>query len=464
MIMRYLYIVSLIFFSIVSKAQNSDALVNFKHLGHLTETIPFQGDTVDIVHIYANYPDYGWENAGEEGIACVDDAARAAVLYFRHYELTQDEHSLACAKRLVKFVMHMETGDGMFYNFVNNAHAINREGGTSFKSFGWWAARSVWSMSVAYRIFSKRDSLFANDLQLGIKKTFPHIDSLFQHYGMFSSNKGLRVPRWLLYGSGADATSELLLGLTEYYSATHDRTVRSYIKKLAGGLIAMQDGNIKTSPYGLHRSWETLWHMWGNGQTLALAAAGKVLNDKRMIHSAELEADGFYSRLLIGGFKKEMDVTDISHTKQFEQIAYGVCPMAVGLLRLYDATKNTNYLTLAGLASSWLTGNNVLHQPMYDAQTGRCFDGITDSISCNKNSGAESTIEALWTLTELEKYPLAERYLDYKIIDCKNTPAVCFGVFQNAAQNEVTVAVDLKKGVMNIFEGAASVKFRSQYQ
>ena len=65
-------------------AQEQSSLVNFKHLEHLTEKIALNGDTVSIVHIYSNYPGYHWVDAkesGPEGIACVDDAARAAVVY-----------------------------------------------------------------------------------------------------------------------------------------------------------------------------------------------------------------------------------------------------------------------------------------------------------------------------------------------------------------------------------------------
>ena len=78
-----------------------------------------------------------------------------------------------------------------------------------------------------------------------------------------------------------------------------------------------------------------------------------------------------------------------------------------GLLRLYDATHDTNYLKLAGWRRRG-PGNNSPREQMYDPVTGRCFDGIQDSASVNKNAGAESTIEALMALVELEHYPFAE--------------------------------------------------------
>jgi len=40
---------------------------------------------------------------------------------------------------------------------------------------------------------------------------------------------------------------------------------------------------------------------------------------------------------------------------------------------------------------------------MYDPKTGRCYDGIVSKNNVNKNSGAESTIEALPSLQVFNK-------------------------------------------------------------
>src|ERR1041385_1958608 len=250
-----------------------------------------------------------------------------------------------------------------------------------------------------------------------------------------------------------------MFGLIEYYAATRDAKVKTFIKKLADGLIAMQDGDMNTFPYGLHRSWQTMWHMWGNGQTQALAAAGKRLNDKKLIRSAEREAKGWYTRLLVEGFRKELDVTHTSKTLLYEQIAYGVRPLTVGLLRLYEATKNSDYLKMAGLEGSWLFGNNVLHQVMYDTATGRCYDGIRDSVSLNKNSGAESTIEALNTLVELEHYPLARKYLGFQKTQQRKTSKYVYAVFQNSSHDELVLVIDTKEGRYHLLEGDEAKMF-----
>ncbi len=160
--------------------------VNFSHLQHLTETIPLNGGHADIVHVYANYPDYRWleaADAGTEGVACVDDAARAAVLYLRHYELSRETESLIRAKALLRFVLKMQTGDGEFYNFIYSDHAINTTGRTSVKSFGWWASRGVWSLGTGYRILRDSDPLFADTLRLALDRSLPRVRDLLVNYG-----------------------------------------------------------------------------------------------------------------------------------------------------------------------------------------------------------------------------------------------------------------------------------------
>jgi hypothetical protein len=66
---------------------------------------------------------------------------------------------------------------------------------------------------------------------------------------------------------------------------------------------------------------------------------------------------------------------------------------------------------MAGLAASWLTGNNVGRFEMYDTQTGRGYDGIGSPTDMNDNAGAESTIEALFTILEVERFAESTRWM-----------------------------------------------------
>jgi hypothetical protein len=265
-------------------------------------------------------------------------------------------------------------------------------------------------------------------------------------YGQKEVEGGFAIPRWLLYGSGADATSELLLGLIEYERAAPSPRVQQMIRKIADGLMLMQDGDAATFPYGAHRSWRTFVHLWGNAQVQGLATAGQLLGDKAMLASAQRATRGFFTRVVCNGMFKEWDLREPGGKKEFDQIAYGVRPIVTGCLRMYDASGDTDYLRLAGIAGSWLFGNNPAGKVMYDSLTGRCFDGIRDSTTLNLNAGAESTIEALSCMVELTAYPQAMPYVHCRKISVTTTADKITGVFAYPDGKKVMLYVDLQKG------------------
>ena len=69
----------------------------------------------------------------------------------------------------------------------------------------------------------------------------------------------------------------------------------------------------------------------------------------------------------------------------------------------YHYSKNDKYLKLANELESWLSGNNVANTVIYHPETGICFDGIKSKEEVSRNSGAESTIESLLIMMEMEK-------------------------------------------------------------
>ena len=379
-------------------------LFNLSHLDHLGEEIQRGDSTLRIVHIYSEAPDYNWVGDDDEGIACVDDAARAAVVYLRHFELSNDQDSREKATELLRFIMYMQRRDGLFYNFVwNNQLEINRTHQNSrAEPFGWWASRAVWALGMGARVLNEVDPPFARLAEERIQRTYPHLGSMLEKYGQYSHLRGRTVPRWLVMEAASDATSELLLGLIALNRAFPDTVLDHMITRFAEGIASMQYGSMNEFPFGLHASWPGIWHGWGNSQTQALAP---------LAASAVHEADHFYPRLLILGWLHSLRLDDPDHEREFEQIAYAVRGVAVGLVRLFEATGDIRYAEMAGLAASWFTGNNAAGFPMYDPETGRGFDGIISATSVNRNAGAESTIESLFSILEVERIPAARRWL-----------------------------------------------------
>ncbi|MCJ8014508.1 hypothetical protein MUG84_22670 [Paenibacillus sp. KQZ6P-2] len=393
--------------------------INLDHLDFLNEEVTIDGKDMLITHIYSEYPEYNWVDASGEGIACVDDVARAAIVYLNHYEQTGNKESLDKAKKALNFVMYMQAEDGEFYNFINHDFSINTDGSTSKKSFDWWAARGMWALGHGYRVFSKVDQTYAKELE----KSFLLANDALQRkvnksYGQYHEVHGYKIPSWI---SGFDAMSNSLLGLAEFYQAKPLPVIKDSMLKVGRGLEEYQFGTYDQYPFGAHLDWEgspTLWHAWGSGQAFALAKAGAVLKKKEWIDSAKKEADEWFSHLLVTGMIKEMAPT----ASNDEQIAYGVSMLTQAYAELYKATHQKKYAQYAGITASWFTGNNDAKFVMYDSNTGRGYDGLNGQTGkVNMNSGAESTIESLLAIQAIQLIPQAKSLLQVKTTDRHTT-------------------------------------------
>ena len=393
------------------------SIINLDHLDHLYQEINLNNQRMAIVHIYAEYPHYDWKDAPGEGMACIDDVSRAAVFYMKHYKYTQQPSNLQKAKRLLNFILYMQAPNGLFYNFINSDLTINKIHKNSTPKATWWSWRAVWALAEGHELFNKTNAEFSQMLTRSIEKTFPAIDSVLHKYPVMLPYSGLSQPTWLPYGSGADQSAVLLLGLVQYYHATQDSAVRRRIDWIGEGLLALQVGDSTQFPYSAFMSWGNMWHAYGNLQAYALLNAGEALNDKNVITRALNELRFFYPYLMKQNYLSQFTVVvegDSIIAKdmlRFSQIAYNIRPMVWASLQAYKHTGFDFYARQAGDIACWLLGKNITGNPVYDPQTGRCFDGIEDYNKLNRNSGAESTIEALLTILEVEMNPLARTIL-----------------------------------------------------
>jgi hypothetical protein len=379
--------------------------VNLAHLDHLGEDVQHDGQTLRIVHIYADAPTYAWVGDDDEGEACVDDAARAAVVYLRDYEANGTAASRAKAEALLRFVAYMQTDRGTFYNFVwDRSLRINTEHQNSKADrFEWWAARGIWALGEGARVLKAADPAASQRYAAHVRRSLPRLRELLGRYGETVEANGRRLPRWMLGETAFDATSELLLGLVAFQQAYPDAEVARMIAQFSEGLEAARFGTLAQFPYWAHASWTGGSHPWGNSQAMALVRAGRPA-------SARAEADHAFARWLVDGPWHYLDYST-GETHAYEQIAYDVRTVAVGLADLHAATNDPKYAVMAGLAAAWFTGHNAPGAVMYDPATGRGYDGINSPERVNRNSGAESTIEALMTFQEVNRSPAARAWL-----------------------------------------------------
>ncbi len=380
--------------------------INLDHLRHLGLNAVVRGQPVRVVSLYAEAPDYRLVGSpardGFEGIASVDDAARAAVIYLRDYEMTGDARSHDEALGLLAFITAMEQGDGEFVNFIDSAGRLNRNATSSRKSMSYWAARSIWALGEAVRVLGPKDST-------QLKTIRPVLDRAL-------SRMSREIESGHLIGESTTATSEALLGVLALQRTGGSAANTSLGQRTAELIAARSAGTMRLAPWGAHVDAPTaIWHAWGSRSVEALATAQGTLGRSEFGASARKEADGLWGRFLLAGQIPTAVSSDGTAT-WYPQIAYGVGSIVDGYLALAEISSDPRYAVFAGLTAGWFLGANPERLSMYDEKTGRTFDGIDGPtpLKVNRNAGAESTVEALLALQRVTSNPIAAEYLHYR--------------------------------------------------
>ncbi|MBD3225982.1 MAG: hypothetical protein GF313_14740, partial [Caldithrix sp.] len=117
---------TVIFFSAQGCSSGNETLINTAHLDHLYEEGMIEDQKVGYINIYSEYPEYQHTPAAGEGIACVDDVARAALFYMGYFRLRPDENILSKTRNLLRFILAMQADNGYFFNFISDDLTINK--------------------------------------------------------------------------------------------------------------------------------------------------------------------------------------------------------------------------------------------------------------------------------------------------------------------------------------------------
>ncbi|NOX88621.1 MAG: hypothetical protein GXO77_06320 [Calditrichaeota bacterium] len=391
------------------------SVVNLEHLNYLYRNLDLtDGTTIAIIPIYAEYPDYKPVEAKGEGITCVDDIARAAIVYLRYSYYYSDASSLRKAENLMRSLLKMQAENGFFYNFISSEGEIEKTIPNSQPLPDWWTWRAFWALTEYLKISKPPQQGLSDSVRLAIGKVIPHISDLAKREGSWKEIEGFRLPEWLPLKHAADQAALIIKGLTNYYDTTKDRALLPLMRSFANGIIAVQINDDSLAVDGMFLSWKNYWHAYGNSQADALLDYFRVSGDSLALKAALKEIDRFYRYLYEKRYYRSFKLSRITgkvqivEKKQFEQIAYDFRPMVWACLNAYEITKDEKYAVLAAQITSWFAGENLAKAKMYDPQTGRCFDGIVNPQKINLNSGAESTIEALLTLIEIEQNQVAK--------------------------------------------------------
>ncbi len=329
-----------------------------RQLRRLTRGVPLAGPSAQAIAVYAEpssperpTPDL-LRPAGEqgfEGVACVDDAARAVVLYCEHWARCRDSSAQTSAHHLLRFLAYMQDEDGRFVNFILDwTGRKNLTGSTSFPGGPQWQARALHAL--AYGV-----ATFAGD----------EWEERF--------NRGLRwVDHAMPY---MDVRAVCVLAALKHWQATGSALSAERSVAWTSEIAGARDGGRLLNAVGVQSI-----HLWGHLQETALAETGRLLCRPELVETARASADTLLLPAMDG-------LGTSAHVLPFE-----VSCIVSGLAAVARATDDRRYAAAAVQARSWFSGRNAAGTPVYDRRRGLIYDGI-DEGRVSRNSGAEANIE-----------------------------------------------------------------------
>ncbi|HEY3061163.1 MAG TPA: hypothetical protein VGL99_19530 [Chloroflexota bacterium] len=287
---------------------------------------------------------------GIEGVACVDDAARAIVLYSKIWRHRRVPSASAAAASLLRFLGYMQDHDGRFGNFILDWNGRrNRVGSTSQPGGPAWQARALHALAFGH----------GTEWEVRFERALRWVDEPSPYLDVRAVGVLAVLEHWRATGSSDSAERAL----------TWSREIAGHASE--AGL--------------LNAAGVTPIHLWGHLQEVALAETGRAFSQPELVECARASAEALLLPAVECGF-------DFARVLPFD-----VSCTVAGLAAVARATSNERYALAAACGRQWFHGRNSARQPVYDTRRGMVFDGI-DHGRVSRNSGAESNIEGALAL------------------------------------------------------------------
>jgi hypothetical protein len=322
-----------------------------RHLARLTVPVESAGERACAIAVYADAADRMFPAAdrGYEGVACVDDAARALILFSDVWAATGVPRMREWALGLLDFLLYMQLDDGRFVNFISDwSGRRNERGVTSFPGGGFWHARGVRALARAMVTLDEGRG------RAGLERGLEHIRAARD------------VP--------ADVRSIHVLMALELLRSGEFPELRADLPKWCDEIASCRGGGVL-----FDNPDQTVPHLWGHQQEGVLAEAGAFLGRDDLIAVARESALTYLAPLIDAGF----DLPTVQ--------PYGVASAVYATERLRAVTDGRRFDELWLMARAWFDGRNPARRAVYDREEGRVYDGIDES-KLNLHSGAESNV------------------------------------------------------------------------
>ncbi len=323
-----------------------------RQLARLGRHVPFAGDRALALAVYAdglNEPVRA-DESGYEGVACVDDAARALDLYCALWAATRAPWLRQWCDGLLDFILAMQGDDGRWLNFILDWEGTpNREGCTSVPGGHFWQARAVLALAHAAPILD--DPRIEPALRRGLAPILAATD-------VASDVRALHLRAALALADQPD-----------------DHGLGERLPIWSEELLSCRDaGMLMNSPDERGAP-----HLWGHIQEGVLADVAARLGRDDWLAIAGQSAKLVFESAV----RDEFDLLEVQ--------PYDVASAVYTLSRLAETTGDPAFDSLATLARAWFDGRNPAGRPVYDRAEGRVGDGI-DWQRVSARSGAEANI------------------------------------------------------------------------
>lgn len=301
-----------------------------------------------------------------------DDNARALIAAVGAYQASGHRLALRLAERYLGFLHYAQLPSGRFHNFMRYDRSWADDIGSE-DSFG----RALWALGTAAAALAGTGS------------------------GALAQEMFLKALPWAVRLRSPRAWAFSLLGISKYLQVfKQEEPVKGAAATLAHRLVA-----------AFRREATPRWGWFEDRLTYSnailpagLMAAYEHLGQRELLEVAESSL-AFLTQVqwqenhfkLIGchGWY----IRDDTRSMWDEQPEDASC-LVLAYCQAYGVTGNGSYLKYAQAAMDWFHGRNANGLPLYNADTGGCYDGLTPQ-GVNANQGAESLLAYLMSRLEL---------------------------------------------------------------
>lgn len=288
-----------------------------------------------------------------------DDNARALIMAVMLYEKTGRQEHLDLVYRYLAFIMHAQTEDGCFRNFMTYERKFTEVQGSE-ECFG----RCMWALGYALISMALPEGV-RDACASAIKRSLPQVAKL----------KHLRGQAYALIGLGfisGDESVGLVRELAEAIAVRFEKCASESWQWFEDSLT--YDNALL--PWAMFAAYQKT----GQERFLDIALKSMAFFDQKSFR------DGFFRPVGCIGWCLRGEEAAL-----FDQQPIEASMSTLAHLVAYEVTGDEAMLRFARRSLAWYAGENSCHKSMIDPSTGGCYDGImTEGL--NLNQGAESII------------------------------------------------------------------------